>query len=168
MGAAARHTQNQELRDLLVFTAANGPSLSVKPERMNVSRNYFNESKSISHKRTMNGIKMIIQKTRRFYKSETEARSTPFLYVLNDIWSSKHLEILGVSVCFICPLTFSHALFGIGLVKCSSKKAVDVVRQINIFLKRIGVEPDDVLHSINDTTNLLVDCCVVTACQQTC
>jgi hypothetical protein len=115
MGAAARHIENPELRDMLMFTALHGSTLTARKNILNVGRGKFNKLKYDIFCRTMAGTQLFIQFCRDYCKEHTNCSSTPFVSVLHDVWSKNWTDVIGVSLCFIDPANFIFYRAAIGL-----------------------------------------------------
>jgi hypothetical protein len=71
-----------------------------------------------------------------YYNDDTGNSNVAFICVSHDGWDSKQNDILGVSILFIIPYSWTAVSMPIGLKYMQSKKAGDVVTQLNEILRR--------------------------------
>jgi hypothetical protein len=76
-----------------------------------------------------------VTSAREYYK-DTTGKHIPFITVSHDAWDSKRRDMLGCSVHFVHPQYWKMISIPIGLKYLESKKAVEVVEQLNKILIR--------------------------------
>lgn len=76
-----------------------------------------------------------VQISRDHYK-DTTGKRIPFITVSHDAWDSKRRDMLGCCVHFVHPVYWKVISLPVGLKYLTSKKATDMVTQLNKILVR--------------------------------
>jgi hAT family C-terminal dimerisation region len=80
-----------------------------------------------------------------------------WITVCHDGWDAAHLQFFGVTIMFILPLPhWKLYKIPIGLFPPESHSSDDCATAAELVLARVGITLDDVLSSVNDTTNSAV------------
>ena len=124
-----------DLHELFRFMVSNSTALLSNIGNLNMSYHRYMVEQKNSFTRTMHILKKIIEVTRIWYEKVTGSQQ-PFLYISHDIWETKKVSVLGVTVHLIVPHVWTMEQFPVGLSHCTSHKAIDVLRQTNVILKR--------------------------------
>jgi len=134
-GLSIRQGMNVHLRDLLSYVVDNSVQLKKNEENLCMSYHKYQVEQHRSFSKTMHVLKSVICMSRQWYL-ETTGSNLPFLYVSHDIWETKKISVLGVSIHFIVPYIWKMEQFPIGLSHTTSHKANDILQQTNHLLAR--------------------------------
>lgn len=151
--------ENQDLSKLLNFVVEHAAVLrsqagdQANPFKLSAHR--YRKEQSLSIASTVYSIREIIKVTREWYSDQ--GFSSPFLYISHDIYDSQREELLGVSVHFFIPQTWTQVKLPLGLQSSlKSKKAEDVADVTNKILQRYGIVTSDIFRGVSDNTNAAV------------
>jgi hypothetical protein len=116
----------KEFGDLIKYVADSGYVLKENTNAITIDKIKFG---AISEKKINEMIYVIKKKTsdvRSFYK-EQFGRPFPFLCVGHDVWFENSCNWLGITISFMCPVTWEFVSFPIGFTHQVKGKTVEII-----------------------------------------
>jgi hypothetical protein len=133
---ATRQGSNEYLFKAMESCIKNASVLRSNPKQVRFSRYKYITQQEKHFLIFAKTVQEAVKNTMEYYSSKTGNNEVPFICVSHDGWDSKRNDLLGVSIHFIIPFLCLNISLPIGLKYLRSKKAVDVVNQINEILRR--------------------------------
>lgn len=140
-----------EFFELLKFAMKNGQQIMNHPNLI-MGKRQFNNYRKDMFNTLLGAVDMYVSEVRKFYKTELK-RDTDFLIVGHDVWDSKQIESLGVTVHFYSPVRQVFFKIPIGLESVDDKRATQTAEQCEDLLSACGIWKEDLYKAVNDTTN---------------
>ncbi len=134
-GIAARAACSQVFKEFVLFTVNNAEILKHFPDKLflgyerytAISKLKFQELTYVVHKLLKRSNDYFIEKCRK---------QIPRVSVSHDIWESKNGHWLGITLFLMDVDQWKYVALPIGFKSCTSKKAIDIVSQVQDTLKR--------------------------------
>ena len=153
--SAIRTGTNEALIELLQYAVDNAEALRKTPNQLGLHPEKYRAIQIHESADMISAVTDIISYSRTLYQRWTGS-NIPFCCIAHDLWSAKNHEVLGCSLQMIIPNIFIQVELPIVLKRVTAKKAVETAAVILGCVGRYGINQEDILRGVNDTTGSAV------------